>query len=280
MTPEVIAFVHGTQQPGPMTVTTEPVGALVRRWREQRRRSQLDVSLAADVSTRHLSYVETGRATPSRDMIERLCDELEVPLRERNAFYLGAGFAPAYPERPYVDLGAAREAVEAVLRGLEPNPSLAVNLRWEMLAANDAMAAFLEGVPPSLLARPVNVLRATLHPDGLAPRIVNLAEWRDHVLRRVRRQWERTGSPDLGELLAELASYPAPDHGAASPADRGDDLVIPLRLATDFGELALLYTTTVFGAPRDVTLDEIAVETFFPADAATADALRGLAAAV
>ena len=167
-----------------------------------------------------------------------------------------------------------------MLRGLEPNPSLAVNLRWEMLAANDAMTAFFDGVPPSLLAPPVNVLRATLHPDGLARRIVNFAQWRDHVLRRVRRQLARTGAPDLAVLLDELASYPAPDHEpAGDPADPGDDLVIPLRLATEFGELALLYSTTVFGAPRDVTLDEIAVETFFPADAATADVLRGLAAA-
>src|SRR4051794_1185198 len=165
--------------------TTEPVGVLVRRWRQRRGRSQLDVSLAAELSARHLSFIETGRATPSRGMIERLCDELDVPLRDRNVLYLAAGFAPAHPERPLADLGAARGAVEAVLRGHEPNPAVAVNARWELLAANRAMTAFLRDVPPELTTRPLNVLRVTLHPDGLAGGIRNLAQWRAHVLRRV-----------------------------------------------------------------------------------------------
>lgn len=253
--------------------TTEPVGVLVRRWRERRRRSQLDVSLAAELSARHLSFIETGRSIPSRGMIERLCDELDVPLRERNAFYLAAGFAPAHAERPYGDLGAARAAVEAVLAGHLPNPALAVNVRWELLAANPAMAAFLHGLPAHLTAPPLNVLRATLHPEGLAPRIRNLPQWRAEVLRRVRRQLARTAADGLADLLSELTAYPAPP-GPDAPAD---DLVIPLRLATDRGDLALLYTTTVFGSPRDVTVDEIAVETFFPADAASAGLLRELA---
>jgi transcriptional regulator with XRE-family HTH domain len=257
-----------------MTATTEPVGSLVRRWRERRRRSQLDVSLAADVSTRHLSYVETGRATPSRDVIERLCDELDVPLRDRNAFYLGAGYAPVYAERPYVDLGAARWAVEAVLAGLEPNPSLAVNLGWEMLAANSALQTFMSGIPDALTTPPINVLRATLHPDGLAGRIVNLAQWRRHVLRRVERQVARTGSAELAELLGEIASYPVADGGIEIEPAPAAELAVPLRLVTDLGELTLLYTTTVFGAPHDVTLAEIAIETFFPADVPTAEALR------
>ncbi|MFC7342872.1 helix-turn-helix domain-containing protein [Saccharopolyspora griseoalba] len=254
-----------------MTTTVEPVGALLRGWRERRRRSQLDVSLAADLSTRHLSYVETGRANPSRDLIRRLCDELDVPLRERNAVYLAAGFAPAHPERPLADLGAARDAVEAVLAGHEPNPALAVNVRWELLAANRAMRGFLGDLPAGLLEPPVNVLEATLHPDGMAGRIRNLAQWRAHVLRRVRRQLQRTAAEGLAELLARLESYPA---GAERAADAANDLVVPLRLASDDGELALLYTTTVFGSPRDVTLDEIAIETFFPADRATAELLR------
>jgi transcriptional regulator with XRE-family HTH domain len=253
--------------------TTEPVGVLVRRWRERRRRSQLDVSLAAELSARHLSFIETGRSIPSRGMIERLCDELDVPLRERNAFYLAAGFAPAHAERPYGDLGAARTAVEAVLAGHLPNPALAVNVRWELLAANPAMAAFLHGLPAHLTAPPLNVLRATLHPDGLAPRIRNLPQWRAEVLRRVRRQLARTAADGLADLLAELTAYPAPP-GPDAPAN---DLAIPLRLATDRGELDLLYTTTVFGSARDVTLDEIAVETFFPADATSASLLRDLA---
>ncbi|WP_418961164.1 helix-turn-helix domain-containing protein [Streptomyces tritici] len=260
-----------------MTTTTEPVGVLLRRWRERRRRSQLDVSLAAEVSTRHLSCVETGRAAPSRDMIRRLCDELDVPLRERNALYLAGGFAPVHAERSFTDLGVARAAVEAVLTGHEPNPALAVNVRWELVAANRAVAPFFGDVDFGT-EQPFNVLKATLHPDGLAGRIINLAQWRAHVLRRVRRQLERTADAGLAELLAELNSYPSPASAAGGSAaavdDAAHDLVVPLRLATDYGELALLYTTTVFGSPRDVTLDEIAVETFFPANPGTAALLR------
>ena len=252
----------------------ETVGLLVKRWRERRRRSQLDVSLAADLSTRHLSYIETGRSRPSPEMIERICDELEVPLRERNRFHLAAGFAPAHPERPFSDLGAARQAVDAVLTGMEPNPAVAVNVRWEMLAANDAMLSFLDGLPDDLGRAPVNILRATLHPDGLAPQVRNLEQWRAHVLRRVRRQVERTAADGLGELLAELEGY---GDAEASSENADHDLVVPLQLATPYGDLSLLYAATVFGSPRDVTLDEIAIETFFPADAATGRLLRALA---
>ncbi|MFI9318381.1 helix-turn-helix domain-containing protein [Kitasatospora aureofaciens] len=257
-----------------VTATGEPVGALLRGWRQRRRRSQLDVSIAAELSTRHLSCIETGRANPSREMIRRLCEELDVPLRERNTLYLAAGFAPVHAERAFDDLGAARTAVQAVLTGHEPNPALAVNVRWEMLAANRAMGLFLTDLPPELTRPPVNVLRATLHPDGLSRRIRNLAQWRAHVLRRVRRQLERTSAAGLAELLAELESYPAPEPSTPGPVN---DLVVPLHLATDHGELALLYTTTVFGSPRDVTLDEIAIETFFPADRATVALMRAAA---
>ncbi|MEU9238442.1 helix-turn-helix transcriptional regulator [Streptomyces sp. NPDC048385] len=260
------------------TTTIEPVGVLVRRWRERRRRSQLDVSLAAELSTRHLSCIETGRANPSRDMIRRLCDELDVPLRERNALYLAAGFAPVHRERAYADLGAARSAVEAVLAGHEPNPALAVNVRWELLASNRAMGLFLGDVTADVAGPPLNVLRATLHPEGLSGRIRNLAQWRAHVLRRVRRQLDRTSAAGLAELLAELESYPAPaTDDVPGGGSLHDDLVVPLRLSSDHGDLALLYTTTVFGSPRDVTLDEIAIETFFPADAHTAALLRAMA---
>ncbi|HEX6499700.1 MAG TPA: helix-turn-helix transcriptional regulator [Micromonosporaceae bacterium] len=259
---------------------TEPVGVLVRRWRERRGRSQLDVSLSADLSARHLSFIETGRATPSRRMIERLCDELDVPLRERNVLYLAAGYAPVHPERAFTDLGAARAAVHAVLAGHEPNPAVAVNVRWELLAANRAMTAFLHGVPHELRTPPVNVLRATLHPDGLSKRIRNLAQWRAHVLRRVRRQLARTVVAGLADLLAELESYPMPDGDAANSGGTPvDDLVVPMRLSSEYGELTLLYTSTVFGSPRDVTLDEISIETFFPADTATADVLRAMSTA-
>jgi transcriptional regulator with XRE-family HTH domain len=262
-----------------MTTATEPVGTLVRRWRERRRRSQLDLSLAANVSARHLSCIETGRASPSREMIGRLCEELDVPLRERNALYLSAGFAPVHAERAFADLGEARTAVGYVLTGHEPNPALAVNVHWELLAANRAASAFLGDVTPELTTPPINVLRATLHPGGLSTRIRNLAQWRAHVLRRVRRQLERTAAPGLADLLAELESYPVPNGVTASDAGGGPagDLVMPMQISSEYGDLALLYTMTVFGSPRDVTLDEIAIETFFPADAGTAAALRAMA---
>lgn len=260
-----------------MTVATNvPVGELVRRWRARRRRSQLDVSIAAGLSARHLSFIETGRSNPSREMIERLCDELDIPLRERNAVHLAAGFAPPYSERALVDLGVARSSVEAVLAGLEPNPALAVNVRWELLAANRAMDLFLGDVAAALLEPPVNVLRVTLHPEGLAPQLRNFAQWRAHAVRRVRRQLERTAADGLAALLDEIESYPTPPGETGMPPT-DNDLVVPMRVATDHGELAFHYALTVFGAARDVTLDEIAIETFFPADETTASALARLA---
>lgn len=210
-------------------------------------------------------------------MIERICDELEVPLRHRNRLYLAAGYAPVHPERPFVDLGAAKEAVRAVLGGLEPNPAVAVNVHWDVLAVNDAMHAFLEGLPVELARPPLNILRATLHPDGLAGQVSNLAAWRAHVLRRVRRQLERTSAEGLRALLTELASYPAGGTAAVASGAAGAELVVPLQLNTTYGTLSLLYSTTVFGSSKDVTLDELAIETFFPADAATARVLRALA---
>jgi transcriptional regulator with XRE-family HTH domain len=261
-----------------MTITAEPVGHLVRHWRERRRRSQLDVSIAAEISARHLSFIETGRSMPSRLMIERLCDELDVPLRERNAFYLAAGFAPVHAERPFTDLGAAYSAIDAVLAGHEPNPALAVNVCWELVTANRAAQSFLAMVDDDLGDGPLNVLRATLHPRGLAPRIRNYRQWHAHVVRRIRRQLERTAAPGLAELLAEIESYPVPAGGSLDAGGLpSSDLVAPLLLRTDFGDLSLLYAVTVFGAPRDVTLDEIAIETFFPADAETATMLRAAA---
>lgn len=254
----------------------ETVGALVKRWRERRRRSQLDVSLAAEVSTRHLSYIETGRANPSREMIERLCDELDVPLRDRNRLHLAAGFAPPHPERPFTELGAAHDAIEAVLGAMEPNPAAAVDIRWDLVAANAAMQRFLGGLPSDLIGPPLNMLRATLHPDGLAPQIRNLAQWRAHLLRRVRRQLERTAAEGLAGLLRDLEIYGGPARPTTQSPLR-HDLVVPLQLATPHGDLALLYTSTVFGYPGDVTLDEIAIETFFPADADTARTLQALA---
>ncbi len=259
-----------------MTITEEPVGQLLRQWRERRRRSQLDVSLAADLSARHLSFIETGRAVPSRTMIERICEELEVPLRDRNDVHLAAGFAPAHPARALEDLGVARSAVAAVLEGHLPYPAVAVNVRWELMAANPAADFLLGELPAGVAGPPLNMLRATLHPVGLASQVRNYGQWRAHVVRRVRRQLERTAADGLAELLAEIESYPVPTTGQETAAGPDGDLVTPLLLRTGHGDLALCYAMTVFGAPRDVTLDEVAIETFFPADEATRELLRSL----
>lgn len=261
-----------------MTVTDAPAGALLREWRVRRRRSQLDLAVGAEVSARHISFLETGRARPSRAMLERLCDELDVPLRARNDLYLAAGFAPVHRESSLAsqDLAAASRAVDLVLAGHEPFPALAVDGRWDLVAANTAAQGFLDGAAPALLEPPVNVLRLTLHPDGMARRIRNLPEWGRHTLRRVRRTLDRTGDPALGELLTELAGYVHATDPRAAAGDLGSpvrDAVVPLRLAGEHGDLAFCYTTTVFGSPQDVTLDELAVESFFPADDATAAAL-------
>ncbi|WP_280338374.1 helix-turn-helix domain-containing protein [Nocardia neocaledoniensis] len=245
------------------------VGPLVRQWRERRRRTQLELSLAAGLSARHLSFIETGRAVPSREMIERLCDELDVPLRARNHLYLGAGYAPVHTERPLRDLGRVRTAVEAVLAGHEPNPAVVVDARWDLLSANRTMSGFLAAVPARLREPRLNMLRATLHPDGLAGQIRNHAQWRRHTLRRVRRQLDRTADPALADLLAELESYPAAADPGELVGDFDADLCTPMLLDTEAGPMSLLYAVTVFGSPRDVTMDEIAVEMFFAADERT-----------
>jgi len=265
-----------------MITATRPVGDLLRDWRQRRRLSQLDLAMEADVSARHLSFLETGRARPSREMLLRLAEPLEIPLRERNELLLAAGFAPVYPERGLDTpaLRQAREAVERILKGHEPYPALAVDRHWTMVAANDAVAPLLVGVGKDLLRPPINVLRLSLHPKGLAPRIANYAQWRDHVLERLRRQVEVSADPVLAALLEELGSYPAPDGDTDDDASpHGRDLasvVVPLQLHTDHGLLSFFTTTTVFGTPVDLTLAELAIESFFPADTATAGILRGL----
>jgi transcriptional regulator with XRE-family HTH domain len=268
-----------------MSQTQPSVGALLQGWRRRRRFSQLDLAAEAGVSQRHLSFVETGRASPSRDMVLHLAERLAVPPRERNALLLAAGFAPVLRDRglDHPDLAAGRRAVEAILGAHAPNPALAVDRHWTAVAMNGAVAPLLAGVAPALLAPAPNVLRLCLHPEGLAPRIGNWRDWRDHVLARVARQVEAVADPVLVGLLDELRAYPVPT-GARPPTPAADlygGLAVPLELAVA-GQprpLRLLSTTTVFGTAVDVGLSELAIESFLPMDAETAQALARMAEA-
>lgn len=257
-------------------VSSRPVGQLIRDWRQRRRLSQLDLACEASISTRHLSFLETGRSRPSREMLLHLAEQLDIPLRERNHLLTAGGYAPVFPERPLADpaMAAAHRAVELVLAGHEPYPALALDRHWHMLSANRAVAPLLQGVHPALLAPPVNVLRLSLHPDGLATRIVNLHEWRAHLLSRLHGQIEVSGDAVLSGLFDELRDLPMP---AADGTEGGvEDLAgvaVPFRLRTQAGVLSFLSTTTVFGTPVDITLSELAVESFFPADSFTAQAM-------
>jgi transcriptional regulator with XRE-family HTH domain len=266
----------------PPAAAMRPFGEHLRQWRLRRRMSQLELASEADISTRHLSFVETGRSSPSREMVLRLAERLDVPLRERNALLVAAGYAPMYRERPLDDpaLAAAREAVQCILRSHEPYPALAVDRHWNLLAANAMVSHLLQGVAPALLQPPVNVLRLSLHPQGVAPRIVNLGQWRHHLFERLRQQIQATGDPVLQQLEEELRSYPvAPEAEAPHLAGEVLGIAMPLQLRSPAGILSFISTMTVFGTPVDITLQELALETFFPADAPTADALRRLAAA-
>jgi transcriptional regulator with XRE-family HTH domain len=253
-------------------------GSLLREWRQRRRVSQLDLACMGEVSTRHLSFLETGRAQPSRDMVLHLAEQLEVPLRDRNTLLTAAGFAPVFRERPLGDptLRPALRAVEAIIQGHMPYPALAVDRHWTLIAANDAMPRLLTSVDPTLMQPPVNVLRVALHPSGLAPRTINLAEWRTHLLDRLRRQAEASADPVLLALLEELRGYPAPrGPRPAPPSTDYGGMVVPFELATEAGTMTFLSTTTVFGTPVDITLSELALECFYPADEVTTQLLRG-----
>jgi transcriptional regulator with XRE-family HTH domain len=257
-----------------------PFGDYLRHWRQHRRLSQLDLAQEAEISTRHLSFVETGRSLPSREMVLRLAERLDVPLRERNALLVAAGYAPMYRERSLDDPAqrAAKQAVELILKSHEPYPALAVDRHWNLVAANRMLPHLLAGADPSLLQGAVNVLRLSLHPRGLASRIVNLAQWRNHLFERLRQQIHATGDSVLTELLEELRGYPLPE-GAANLQLQGEHIgvVMPFQFRSSFGVLSFISTTTVFGTPLDVTLQELALETFFPADAPTGEVLRELA---
>jgi transcriptional regulator with XRE-family HTH domain len=253
------------------------VGDHLREWRQRRHLSQLDLAGDAEISARHLSFVETGRAAPSRDMVLRLAERLEVPLRERNVLLVAAGFAPAFPQRSLDDpaLKSARAAIDLVLKAHEPNPALAVDRHWNLVSANRMVTPLLEGISPDLLAPPLNVMRLSFHPRGLAPRTVNLAEWCGHLLERLHRQCEATADPELIKLYHELKTYPIPARSAPLAADT---VAIPFRMRFGDDVLSFISTTMIFGTPVDITLSELAVETFFPADDLTADRMRAMAA--
>lgn len=261
-----------------MAATTSPqtrVGPLLRNWRTRRRLSQMELALDAGVSTRHLSYVETGRSRPSAEMVLQLAEALGVPLRERNALLMAAGHAPRFSQH---DLDApehqlVRDALDAILRGHEPYPAVVVDRHWGMVSGNRALALLTDGVAAHLLEPPVNVLRIALHPDGLAPRIANLGQWRTHLLERLGRHVLASGDPALAALHDELVALPGPDTADEGPYGA---IAVPLRLRTvdESAELRFISTVTTFGTAVDVTLAELAIETFFPADAETANRLH------
>jgi transcriptional regulator with XRE-family HTH domain len=256
-----------------------PFGDLLKEWRQRRRMSQLDLALDAEISQRHLSFVESGRSRPSRDMVLKLAEHMSVPLRQRNRLLLAAGFAPSYEERgldhPYMK--PAMSAVQTVLNGHEPYPAIAVDRQWNMVASNNAIAPFLAGISdPALLEAPANVLRLALHPQGIAPRIINLSEWRMHLIERLKMQIDVSADAGLIELEKELSSYPG--RGSSKPYDPHASVAVPLQLRMDDAILSFISTITVFGTPLDVTLSELAIESFFPADRDTGLYLQKLAA--
>jgi transcriptional regulator with XRE-family HTH domain len=255
------------------TASADLVGTHIRTWRSRRRLSQLDLALDAEISARHLSFIETGRSRPSRAMLLRLAERLRIPPRERNVLLVAGGFAPALPARNLDDpaLAAARQAVDQVLAAYEPYPALAVDLHWNLVAANAGVTPFLAGCAPHLLEPPLNVLRLSLHPEGLAPRIENLAQWRGYVFRRLEEQVDVSADPVLASLLDELRSYP----GGIGDSAEASGIAILLKVRQGPQLLSFLSMTTVFGTPIDITLSELAIEAFLPADSATADYLRG-----
>jgi transcriptional regulator with XRE-family HTH domain len=279
MTPEVIVLFPSRATIGLMSVAASrpPVGAMLREWRLRRRLSQLELALDAGVSSRHLSFVETGRSRPSAEMVLHLAEQLDVPLRDRNQLLLAAGYAPAFAQRDLdaPELGPVRDAIDQVLRGHEPYPALVVDRHWGLVAANLPLGALVAGVDEELLEPPVNVLRLSLHPAGLAPRIVNLGEWRSHLLERLAAEALASGDPALTVLRDELASYPG---GVSTDGlDPGfAEIAVPLRLRHDGHELAFISTKTGFATAVDVTVAELSIESFFPADRQTAEAMRAL----
>ncbi|HEX5190107.1 MAG TPA: helix-turn-helix transcriptional regulator [Streptosporangiaceae bacterium] len=260
----------------PRARPARPVGELLREWRERRRLSQLDLSIQADISSRHLSFVETGRSRPTPAMIIRLTEQLDVPLRERNSLLLAAGYAPAYPQHGLnePELSSVRDALGQVLAGHEPYPAVVLNRWWEMVDSNAGASALTDGCAGWLLEAPVNVLRLSLHPEGLAPRIVNLGEWRTHLLTQLQHRARSLGDERLADLHRELSGYPGgQDHGGGA-APQGAGVVLPLRYRSGDQELSFFSVTASVSTATDVTVEELAIEAFYPADPVTAAALR------
>ena len=250
-------------------MTADPLafGVLLRRWRERRRLTQTDLALAANSSTRHLSYLETGKSQPSRAIIARLAELLEVPLRDRNALLLAAGFAPAYRETAIDALDPAKAAMDRILRAHLPYPAFAVDRHWNVVLSNGALPQLYEGCSEALLAPPINAMRLMLHPEGMGPRILNFAAWRAYSLSVLRQQIEARADPKLQALHSEVAAYPfPPGSGDTVGFEDSERLATPLRLTTRFGTLSFLNTVTVFGTASDITLAELALEMLFPAD--------------
>jgi transcriptional regulator with XRE-family HTH domain len=258
-----------------MTAQPLPFGVLLRRWRQRRRMSQADLAYAADSSTRHLSCLETGRSQPSRDMIVRLAEHLEVPLRDQNGLLLAAGFAPAFGERSLAELASARGAMEQILEAHKPYPAFALDRHWNVVLSNGALPQLYEGCSPELLRQPINAVRLVLHPLGMGPRIENFIEWRAHSAALLRQQLDARADPVIQALLTEILAYPAPAGGVALASSDGPQrYATPLTVATRLGTVSFLNTTTVFGTPTDVTLSELALEMLFPADEQTRAVIR------
>jgi transcriptional regulator with XRE-family HTH domain len=253
-----------------MTEQTLPFGVLLRRWRQNRRMTQEGLALVANSSTRHLSYLETGRAHPSRDMVLRLAEHLQVPLRDQNRLLLAAGFAPAFIQRSLAELDAAKLAIDKILQAHKPYPAFALDRHWKVVLSNSALPQLYEGCATELLRAPINAVRLVLHPLGMGPRIVNFVEWRAHTITVLRQQLEIRPDPVLQALLTEVIGYPVPSGGVAPLDSEGPQrYATPLRIATRLGTVSFLNTTTIFGTPTDVTLSELALEMLFPADEAT-----------
>ncbi|MET8569780.1 helix-turn-helix transcriptional regulator [Streptomyces sp. NPDC004783] len=257
--------------------TAQGVGQLLRAWRVRRRISQLELALRADSSARHISFIETGRARPSEEMVLRLAERLDVPMRERNALLLAAGYAPHYPETPLDDpsLDALRAGMERLIRGYEPYPALVVDATYDVLAANRGILMLMEGLPEHLLTPRPNAMRLALHPEGLAPRIRNLREWRGHLLEQMQRQIALHRSPPLRALYEEVAAYPVPDTGAGQEPDEPVPyFALPLMLEHEGRTLSFISSISTFNTPMDVTVAELAIETLLPADPATVKYLQ------